>query len=141
MSILPDSVLIDSDILIKLFRQGEERYLKKILKFHKNDTELYISTITVFEYLCGYSLGKVSSNEKYINLMQIIGKFRIQAVNFDSNVAQVCSNIFDMLKKKDGDIKGRELDFLIAGTAIFKKCPMWTDNTRDMKDIPMLKIV
>ena len=139
------SVLIDTDILIKIFRDKKDKtgIRKKMWKIYKEYEEIFISSITIFEFFKGEKAIDLDDFiKKRTGLISIIGKFNIKDVEFDRNIAEICANSWQKMLLNGVEFeKGKILDFLIGNTAIFKDCYIWTDNTEDFEKIPNLKFI
>lgn len=109
-------VILDTDILIKLIK---ERKLSKILR----SMDLYISFITLYEYLRGL---------KYLNKDLQKEKEKLErslTISWpDNKVIVKMSEIWFELRRKGALVDERDL--LIGATAITHNLPLWTINEK-----------
>jgi len=125
----PGGVVIDTCVLIEHFRSRQK---DNTILFKLNEKyTLYISAVTQFEFMVGT---KPEHKEK---IRAILDAFQILA--FDSKSAEIASVISDFLKIKHRQTEFR--DVFIAATAISKKLPLSTLNTRHFKEIEGLKLI
>lgn len=134
------SVFLDTNVLFEIFKKNE-KVADEVWEYQKKEIKICISSVTLFEYFRGCTMGQVDYNKRIVNLMQVLAIFDIDTCDFDDKVANVCARVYDIMKKGGKDIKDRELDFLMAGTAIAKKSPFCTTNEKHFKDIPFLQLV
>lgn len=122
-------VLVDTSILIDFFRKKNRK--KSILYKLQGKHEIYISTITEFEFLAGVKEDKSISINSFFKNLEVIG--------FDSKTAIIASSIYKDLKSKNQVIEFR--DIFIAATAIANRLPLSTLNIEHFKRVENLEIV
>ena len=122
-------VLVDTSILIDFFRKKNRK--KSILYKLQGKHEIYISTITEFEFLAGVKEDKSISINSFFKNLDVIG--------FDSKTAIIASSIYKDLKSKNQVIEFR--DIFIAATAIANRLPLSTLNIEHFKRVENLEIV
>lgn len=110
-------VIIDSDILIKIFRGNKEH--KKVLESLTPD--LIISCITQLELLVGCS-NKIMQDE----IEESLSLYKILPIN-----DQIISITNEIIKKYSFTHKQTIGDSLIAATANFYSLEIYTDNKKD----------
>jgi predicted nucleic acid-binding protein len=122
-------VLVDTSILIDFFRKKNRK--KSILYKLQGKHEIYISTITEFEFLAGVKEERTVSINSFFKNLEVIG--------FDSKAAIIASSIYKDLKSKNQIIEFR--DIFIAATAIANRLPLSTLNIEHFKRVENLEIV
>lgn len=119
-------ICLDSDVVIDAIK-NHEYYVKLGYLFQNN--ELYITTITIFE------LYQRTSNLDVIE--EMISHLKV--LDFDTSSAILASTILKNLKKGGTTIPVRDL--FIGSIAITNNCELLTNNIKDFKNIPNLKLV
>jgi tRNA(fMet)-specific endonuclease VapC len=111
-------VLIDTSILIEFFRKTrkEKSFLWKI----KETSECYISSITLFELLCGVKTEKHREDIKRVTHW-------LETLYFDDHIAEMAASIFQNLKQHNQLMDHR--DIFIAATAKYHGLTIATLNT------------
>lgn len=113
-----ERILVDSSLIIDYFRKKikSKSFLYKL--FQRNST-LYISTLTIYELLCGTKTEQLRKDtEKMFALFNII--------EFGTIEASKAANLYKQLKQKNQIIE--TIDILIAATALSQSFPLATLN-------------
>lgn len=121
-------VLVDTSIFIEYFRK-ENKKKTKLFILGKEGYELLTSSICYFEYMAG------SSNKEFDKLLFD----NIEVVALDKEQADVASDIFKDLKKKNMLIEFR--DILISSCALSQKIPLVTLNRKHFERVKNLNIL
>lgn len=118
-------VLVDTDILIKIFRQN------KVLKQQLDELEnqIAISAVTVFELLEG-----ANTEKKLFELLKQLKAYRV--LHLDEDISLKTFSLFKIHKPKD---KMFIADTLIAATALVHNLELFTDNKKDYQFIKEIK--
>ena len=132
MKVLDTSVLIDLD-------RYPEMYSASIAHLEM-ESDLYVSSVTVFELWWGHYLTTLKKNEKNNRtdeFNEFISPFVI--VNVDTSIAIEASTIGVDLR-----LAGKTIDLhdlYIAATAKKLDIPLVTSNTKHFESIPDVKVV
>ena len=121
-------ILIDTSVVIDHFRKKNKQ--RSLLYELSKENRLFLSAISKFEFLVGTKLAQIRQTE------QIIEGFNI--LSFNSNVADVASDIAKKLKAKNKIIEFR--DIFIAATAITNDMPLSTLNVKHFERIDDLEL-
>ena len=121
-------ILIDTSVVIDHFRKKNKQ--RSLLYELSKENRLFLSAISKFEFLVGTKLAQIRQTE------QIIEGFNI--LSFNSNVADVASDIAKKLKAKNKIIEFR--DIFIAATAIANDMPLSTLNVKHFERIDDLEL-
>ena len=119
-------VIIDTDILIKIFRGDEEK--RKIVK--SLDERAAISVITAMELYVG-----VKSRRRLYELTK-----QLKAVKIFEVIPEVSAIAFKLVKKYNIAHLLYPADALIAATAKKNMFPLYTDNLGDYSFITELQL-
>jgi len=122
-------ILVDTSILIDFFRKKN----KKKTHFFKlqEDYELFVSTVTEFEFLAGVKEDKRNSLELFFKNLNII--------TFDSIAAITASKIYRDLKSRNQIIEFR--DIFIGATALANSLALSTLNKAHFQRIAGLELL
>ena len=118
------SALVDTDILIKIYRGDKEK--RKIIEPIQDN--LAISLITAVELLAGAT----SRNKKY-EVLKTVRAYHIIEIT-----EAVGKTAFNLSKKYCVEYEIGVADILIAATAIVNNLPLYTDNIRHFEFIEEL---
>ncbi len=122
-------ILVDTSVVIDHFRK---KYKEKSLLYElSKENTLFLSAISKFEFLVGTKSSQIRQTEKIIEGFHIL--------SFNSNVADVASNISKKLKSQNKIIEFR--DIFIAATAIANNMPLSTLNVKHFERIDDLKLI
>ncbi len=121
-----EKICLDTNVIINSLK--DDFYYKE-LRQKLVDKELYITTITLFE------LYQRKTNIEEINIF--ISNLKI--LDFNTTSAILASNLFKLLKSKGITIEYRDL--FIASITLVNDCELLTNNTKDFKNIPKLRII
>lgn len=110
-------VLVDTDILIKVYRGNNDR--KLILDNLKN--RIAISVITALELYQG-----VDNSKKIIETSKQIKAYQVLHITEEISVLSL-----QLFKRYSLKRKIRMADCLIATTSLYFKLPLYTDNIKD----------
>lgn len=122
-------ILIDTSVVIDHFRKKNKQ--KSLLYELAKENILFLSAISKFEFLVGAKPTQVRQTK------EIIGGFYI--LSFNSQVADVASDIAKELKTKNKVIEFRDL--FIAATAIANDMPLSTLNIKHFGRIDDLVLI
>ena len=121
-------ILIDTSVVIDHFRKKNKQ--RSLLYELSKENRLFLSAISKFEFLVGAKLAQIRQTEKIIEGFDIL--------SFNSNVADVASDIAKKLKAKNKIIEFR--DIFIAATAIANDMPLSTLNVKHFERIDDLEL-
>lgn len=121
-------ILINTSVVIDHFRK-KNKQLSLLYELSKGN-RLFLSAISKFEFLVGTKLSQIRQTEKIIKGFDIL--------SFNSNVADVASDIAKKLKAKNKIIEFR--DIFIAATAIANDIPLSTLNVKHFERIDDLEL-
>lgn len=120
-------LLLDTDVIIDELRLSEKDTIFKTLKAQKS--KLYICSITITELWAGESITRPK------------GKRLVSKILKEVSIIPLANQIFKMAGEELRKDKNLYLaDALVAGTALFKKLPLLTLNTRHFQHIKGLKL-
>jgi len=122
-------ILIDTSVVIDHFRKKNKQ--KSLLYELSKENTLFLSAISKFEFLVGTKLSQIHQTEKIIEGFYIL--------SFNSNVADVASDIAKKLKTNNKIIEFR--DIFIAATAIANNMQLSTLNVKHFKRIDDLELL
>jgi predicted nucleic acid-binding protein len=97
--------------------------------FHRGEVML-LSAITLSEWLRG-----PRSHADLVTQEQLFP--RKSTVPFDAEQAAIAARLYQALPRA----RGREVDLMIAATALRHDAELWTLNVADFKDIPGLRLL
>jgi tRNA(fMet)-specific endonuclease VapC len=125
--------LLDTNICVALIRQKPKDLIKQITSYKPGD--IGISTITIAELIHGAQ----KSTRKEQN-MTALDQFLLplEIADFDQSAAVVYGHIRTYLENKGTPIGS--MDMLIAAHALSLDVALVTNNTREFKSVPSLKI-
>ena len=95
-----------------------------------------ISTVTVMEVLYGFELNPAIERKFSTAFKSLCGA--VQILPLDQSAAEVASSIRAHLKIQGTPIGS--FDLLISAIAVANECILVTDNSREFKRVPKLKI-
>ena len=121
-------ILIDTSVVIDHFRKKNKQ--RSLLYELSKENRLFLSAISKFEFLVGAKLAQIRQTEKIIEGFDVL--------SFNSNVADVASDIAKKLKAKNKIIEFR--DIFIAATAIANDIPLSTLNVKHFEKIDGLEL-
>ncbi len=121
-------LVLDTSILIDHLRGGDK--WKRILSELEEDTEIYISSIVLFEL---YS-GKSSQNPQISSKIQQLVK-NFQKIEIDAYLAQKAGELYRDMKQTI-----QIPDYIIAASALEIGAQVATLNNKDFEQIPGLKL-
>jgi len=125
--------LLDTNICIFLIKKKNPLLLETIKK--KQTKGLFISSLTIAEL----EFGIQKSEQKEKNKIALIGLLSIfTIINFDNNDASAYGIIRSTLEKS-GNVIGN-IDMLLAAQAISRNLIFVTNNSKEFKRVPDLKI-
>lgn len=119
-------VVIDTDILIKIFRGDEEK--RRIVKLL--DEKAAISIITAMELYVG-----IKSRRRFYELGR-----QLKAVKIFDISPDISTTAYKLIKKYNLQHTLLPADALIAATAINSNLPLYTDNLNDYSFITELQL-
>ncbi len=119
-------VCIDTDVLINSLKN---HFYHEHIRETLVNKELYITTVTVFE------LYKRQTNIDKVQFL--ISGFNV--LDFNISAALVASILFKYLQNKGIPVDHRDL--FIAAISLANDCELLTNNIKDFKNIPNLKLV
>lgn len=120
-----ESVLVDTDILIKAFRGNETK--QENLKYLKG--KYCISVITACELING-----AKSNNQRIEFLKLVRTYQVAFI--DEKISEQAFSLFKRYSSKN-DMKIS--DSFIAATAIVHDLLLYTDNKKDFNFIEGIK--
>jgi len=125
--------LLDTNICIALIRQKPNELIKRLTSHKPGDVG--ISTVTIAELIHGAQKSNLTEQN-----MTALDQFLLplEVVDFDQNAAVVYGHIRTYLENK-GTVIG-SMDMLIAAHALSLDVVLVTNNTREFKRVPNLKI-
>lgn len=127
--------LVDSDWLID-YLAGEPPAVRILERLA--DSGLAISIIS---YMEAYQ-GVLRTSDPEHTAKRFDGLLRaIRLVPISTAVARRCATIREDLRARDGRVRSRALDLLIAASAIEHGLTLVTRNTKDYRDIPGLQMM
>ena len=126
--------LLDTNICVALIRQKPKELIKRLTSHRPGD--IGISTITIAELM--YGVQKSSQIEQNMTALDQF-LLPLEITDFDQSAAIVYGYIRTYLEKT-GTLIG-SMDMLIAAHALSLDVALVSNNTREFKRIPNLKIV
>jgi len=125
--------LLDTNICIALIRQKPNELIKRLTSHKPGDVG--ISTVTIAELIHGAQKSNLTEQN-----MTALDQFLLplEVADFDQNAAVVYGHIRTYLENK-GSVIG-SMDMLIAAHALSLDVVLVTNNTREFKRVPNLKI-
>lgn len=125
--------LLDTNICIALIRQKPNELIKRLTSHKPGDVG--ISTVTIAELIHGAQKSNLTEQN-----MTALDQFLLplEVADFDQNAAVVYGHIRTYLENK-GTVIG-SMDMLIAAHALSLDVVLVTNNTREFKRVPNLKI-
>jgi tRNA(fMet)-specific endonuclease VapC len=124
------AVVVDTSIFIDYLRSKKKE--QTIFQKLPDQSEIFISSVTLFELLIG-----ASSNEKWEEIKKLTED--IPVLGLTDKVAAVSAQVYHELKKSNKIIEYR--DIFIAATAMANDLPVLTLNKKDFKRIKNLKVL
>jgi tRNA(fMet)-specific endonuclease VapC len=125
--------LLDTNICVGLIRQRPKGLIKQLTSYKPGD--IGISTITIAELIHGAQ--KSSQVEQNMTALDQF-LLPLEIADFDQSAAFVYGYIRNYLESK-GTLIG-SMDMLIAAHALSLNVALVTNNTREFKRVPNLKI-
>jgi tRNA(fMet)-specific endonuclease VapC len=123
-------IIVDTDIIIDYLKKAQPG--ADILKKHYLSTRINITSITLYELLCGV---QKSGNERLINRLLRY----VTVVPLDEASARKAAALHYALKCKGMDIGVK--DSLIAGICEAHKLPLLTRNIKHFSRVPGIKLL
>ena len=123
-------MVVDTSIFIDFLRKKDKT--KTQLYLISDNTQLFISSITLFELLMG-----ATSNEKLKDINLLLQG--IPVLSFDQEIAFTAGEIFHKLKKENKLIEFR--DIFIAATCLVNELPLKTLNINHFIRIKGLELI
>ncbi len=112
-----NKILLDSDVVINILKKKEET-IKQLILF--NESELYVSPITVAEVFAG-------ARDKEIEIInKLFSYFKIAKINY--NIGKIAGDYAKRYKKAFCGISLE--DYLIAATAKYYNLSLWSYNKK-----------
>lgn len=108
--------------------------IRKNFDLHEDD-EIYISTFSIAELLASIEKEKLGKAHTKI-IKEFISKFEV--IDFDIDTTMIYSKIRADLEKNGCKIDN--MDILIASCAVKNKLILITNNEKEFKQVPNLKI-
>jgi len=124
--------LLDTNICIFAIKK---RYPLLLEKIKRNISEIHISSLTIAEMEYGVSNSRYPERNR-LALMEFISPFTI--LPFEESDA-IPYGILKTQLKKSGRIIG-PIDMLLSGQAIANQLTLVTNNTKEFRRVPDLKI-
>lgn len=125
--------LLDTNICIYLIKGRDEKLLKKFVKH--SPVDFAVSSITVSELWYGVNKSKKQKVNE-VALTSFLQPFEI--INFDEDSAKVYGSIRTKLESNGNPIGS--MDLLIASIALANQLVLLTNNEKEFKRVPKLKI-
>ncbi len=122
-------ILVDTSVVIDHFRKKNKS--KSLLYELSKVNTLFLSAISKFEFLVGTKTSQIPQTVKIIEGFYIL--------SFNSNAANIASNIAKKLKAQNRIIEFR--DIFIAATAIANDIPLSTLNVKHFERIDGLELI
>jgi predicted nucleic acid-binding protein len=124
-------ILVDSSVIIDLFRK-KNKETAQFYQLMRSKEQLFISSLTVYELLCGAkSNDLLHDTESILNLLNIL--------DFDYDTASKAATLYKQLKVQNKLID--TVDILIAATALTHNLNVATLNKDHFSRFPDLNIV
>lgn len=125
--------LLDTNICIYLIKGNDEKLIKKFIK--RSPFDFAISSITLSELWYGVFKSKKQKENKAA-LTSFLQPFEV--IYFDDKAAEIYGLIRSKLES-DGNLIG-SMDLLIAAIALANNLILLTNNEREFKRVPKLKV-
>jgi len=127
-------LMLDTNICIYLIKQQPVAVLKRFLDYQVGD--IGISSITLSELRYG-----VAKSAQHAKNAKALDEFitPLEVIVFDEQAACAYGEIRAALEKAGAPIGS--MDMLIAAHAVSLGLPLVTNNTREFKRVPALKVV
>lgn len=120
-----ESVLVDTDILIKAFRG--EKIKQENLKYLKD--KYCISVITACELING-----AKNNNQHVEFIKLLRTYKISFID-----EKISEQAFSLFKRYSSNNDMKISDSFIAATAITHDLLLFTDNKKDFNFIEGIK--
>lgn len=120
-------VVFDSSVLIDQLR-GVKKANELIVRVENKEITAYISVLTEAELFSGKDLNTEDGREKVTKLIGLFSK-----ISTDSETAQKAG---DFRRNYDTAL----IDCIIAATAFYQKCKLWTKNKKDFEKIKEIEV-
>jgi tRNA(fMet)-specific endonuclease VapC len=124
--------LLDTDICIHAMKSRDLALSRRLDELRGNCA---VSDVSIYELYSGAERYDMPNKRKAI-IDTFIG--RLIVLPFDTKAARVAAPINFMLESKGQKIGG--FDILIAATALANNLTLFTNNTREFKRVPGLKM-
>lgn len=121
-------LVIDTSILMDHLRGGNT--WKKIVTESKEDIELFVPTIVIFELFSGQSTHDPSI---VVRIHQLLHNF--QKIELDESIAKIAGQLFRDIKKRI-----QVSDYIIAASALQVNAAIVTLNKKHFEQIPNVSI-
>lgn len=125
--------LLDTNICIYLIKGNDEKLIKKFIK--RSPIDFAISSITLSELWYGVYKSRKQKENKAA-LTSFLQPFEV--IYFDDKAAEIYGLIRTKLES-DGNLIG-SMDLLIAAIALANNLILLTNNEREFKRVPKLKV-
>ena len=122
-------LIIDTSIIIDELRGGK-KWNGLVNEFKKNDTELFLPSIVIFEIFSGQSSKNKKIKDKINNLLSYF-----QLIDLSEGVAQKAGEIY-----RDHDSTLGVVDYVIAATAMEVGAQIVTLNKKHFSKIPGVSV-
>ena len=124
------SFLLETNVVIDA-RDGVNSVLRKMIE---HEGAVFVSALSVAELQRGLSPADVNASARRIWLERLLKQLPVVA--FGKAEAEAYGTILSALNW----VRGRDFDRLIAGHALSLGATLVTNNERDFRDIPGLKV-
>lgn len=123
---------MDTSVIIEFARGHGERLKKFLQQQEQGKLQLVVPSVVIFEFYSGLSLKKPDIQDKSDLLFS---KFKVADVN--EEIAKIAArlNRENELYKQVGAV-----DLLVAATTFYLSADLATENKKDFKPIPDLKL-
>jgi predicted nucleic acid-binding protein len=122
-------IFLDTSVLIECFT-GTQRLLDSFRALIKQNERLGLPSVVLHEWLRGPRFAEE------LNLQE--ATFPNSSVcPFGAEEAVIAARLYKTLRRA----RGREIDLMIAASAIRHDAELWTLNVADFKDIPGLRLL
>jgi predicted nucleic acid-binding protein len=122
-------IFLDTSVLIESFT-GSQSSLDSFRELIRRNELLVVSSIVLYEWLRGPRF------EEELNLQEAALPSE-SIVNFHAEDAILAAHLYRSVPRA----RGREVDLMIAASAIRHDAELWTLNVADFKDIPGLRLL
>ncbi len=109
---------------------GSQPLLDAFRTLIRRDERLVLSSVVFYEWLRGPRC------EQELDLQEAVLPSE-SIVDFSAEDAAIAARLYRTLQRA----RGREVDLMIAASAIRHDAELWTLNTADFKDIPGLRLL